>query len=150
MRFPLCSRLCTKRTFRMESVVMIIVFGLSLLSLAYAALLASEVLRSDTGSEGMRVIAAAIKEGAEAFLKRQYKTIGVMSVALAVIIYLFYELSSSPNIRDLGPRIALKVTAAFVIGATCSAISGYIGMFVSIRANLRTAAAATTSLDRAL
>src|SRR5438093_1187983 len=127
-----------------------IVFGISILSLGYAAWLAREVLQADTGSDAMREIAAAIKEGAEAFLKRQYRTIAIFSVVLAVIIYLFYALSSSPNIRDLGPGIATKVAAAFIIGATCSAVSGCVGMFVSIRANLRTAAAATSSLDRAL
>src|SRR5881392_591943 len=134
----------------MASSVEGIVFGISILSLGYAAWLAREVLQADTGSDAMREIAAAIKEGAEAFLKRQYRTIAIFSVVLAVIIYLFYALSSSPNIRDLGPGIATKVAAAFIIGATCSAVSGCVGMFVSIRANLRTAAAATSSLDRAL
>ena len=134
----------------MASSVEGIVFGISILSLGYAAWLAREVLQADTGSDAMREIAAAIKEGAEAFLKRQYRTIAIFSVVLAVIIYLFYALSSSPNIRDLGPGIATKVAAAFIIGATCSAVSGCVGMFVSIRANLRTAAAATSSLDRAM
>ncbi len=134
----------------MASTVAGIVFGISLISLAYAGWLAREVLQSDTGTPAMKEIAAAIKEGAEAFVKRQYRTIAMLSVVLTVVIYLFYALSSSPNIRDLGPDIALKVAAAFVIGAACSAISGYVGMFVSIRANLRTAAAATSSLDRAM
>ena len=91
----------------MESVVMIIVFGLSLLSLAYAAWLAREVLRSDTGSEAMRVIAAAIKEGAEAFLKRQYKTIGMMSV----VVLPTSTNSASGNVRATSIALASQFAA---------------------------------------
>ncbi|MBI4457170.1 MAG: sodium-translocating pyrophosphatase [Acidobacteria bacterium] len=130
--------------------VLTLIFGISVLSLVVAAALAGKVLKGETGSQKMQEISNAIKEGAEAFLRRQYATIGILSIVLAAIIFLFYQYSSSPNIRDLGPGIALKVTVAFLVGAACSAVSGFTGMFISIRSNIRTAAAAMTSLDKAL
>ncbi|MBI3939838.1 MAG: sodium-translocating pyrophosphatase [Acidobacteria bacterium] len=130
--------------------ILALIFGISILSLVFAMMLARYVLKGSPGSPQMQEIANAIREGAEAFVRRQYTTIGILSLVLAGIIFLFYQYSSSPNIRDLGPGIAMKVTFAFLVGAACSAVSGFVGMFVSIRANIRTAAAATTSLDKAL
>jgi K(+)-stimulated pyrophosphate-energized sodium pump len=127
-----------------------IIFAISIFALAFAVFLARHVLRADTGSPKMMEIANAIKEGAEAFLRRQYRTIIMLSLILAAIILLFYKFSDSPNIKSLGPSIYWKVTVAFLIGAACSLIAGYVGMFVSIRANVRTASAITTSLNRAL
>jgi K(+)-stimulated pyrophosphate-energized sodium pump len=127
-----------------------IIFCISILALLFAIGLARRVIRSDTGTPKMLEISDAIKEGAEAFLRRQYRTIIFLALILAVIILLFYKFSSSPNIRSLGPSIYWKVTLAFIIGAACSLIAGYVGMFVSIRANVRTAAAVQTSLNRAL
>ena len=126
------------------------IFAVSLLSLAVAGLLARKVFRADTGNKEMRDISEAIKEGAEAFLRRQNRTIALMSLVLVTILFLFYQYSESPNIRELGQGIALKVAAAFLVGAICSMLSGFIGMYTSIRANLRTAVAATRSLDGAL
>jgi K(+)-stimulated pyrophosphate-energized sodium pump len=127
-----------------------IIFAISIFALGFAVYLARSVLRAETGNPKMVEIADAIKEGAEAFLRRQYRTIIMLSLILAAIILLFYKFSHSPNIRSLGPAIYWKVTLAFLIGAACSLIAGYIGMFVSIRANVRTAHAVTTSLNRAL
>ena len=131
--------------------VLAVVLAISLLSLAVAFFLARQVLAADTGKPEMEAIAAAIREGAEAFLSRQYRTIGGLSVAAAALIFGFYYFNRNVrNIAEMGEGTALKVTLSFVTGALCSAIAGYVGMFVSIRANLRTAAAAMTSLNRAL
>ncbi len=127
-----------------------IIFIISVFALIYAAGLARRVLRCDTGTPQMIEISNAIKEGAEAFIRRQYRTIILLASVLAVIILLFYKFSHSPNILSLGPDIYWKVTVSFLIGAACSLIAGYIGMFVSIRANVRTASAVQTSLNRAL
>ncbi|MGI8785608.1 MAG: sodium-translocating pyrophosphatase [Acidobacteriota bacterium] len=127
-----------------------LIFGISVLALAVAAMLARTVLAADTGNAQMKEVADAIREGAQAFVKRQYTTIGLLSLGVGLILYLFYQFSSSPNIRDLGEGIALKVAIAFLIGAACSTASGLIGMYISVRANLRTAAAATHSLNGAL
>jgi len=118
--------------------------GISVLALLTVFYFAQYVLRSDTGTEQMRTISDAIREGAEAFLRRQYKTIGMLSVVLAVLIFIGYRVS---------PRnapLATKTVIAFLIGAACSGFAGFTGMYVSIRANIRTASAARTSINRAL
>jgi K(+)-stimulated pyrophosphate-energized sodium pump len=131
--------------------VLPLVIGISLVSLGVAWLLAREVLAADTGKPEMRTISDAIREGAEAFLSRQYRTIGLLSIVAAAAIFAFYFLNRHVrNIEEMGAGTFWKVTLSFLIGAACSAIAGYIGMFVSIRANIRTAAAAMTSLNRAL
>ena len=129
--------------------VLPIVIGISLLSLGIAWLLARQVLAADTGKPEMRAISDAIREGAEAFLSRQYRTIGLLSIVAAAAIFAFYFCNRHvANIEEMGEGTFWKVTISFLIGALCSAIAGYIGMFVSIRANIRTAAAAMTSLNQ--
>jgi len=115
----------------------------SLFALVMAGYLAKYVLQQDSGTPEMRAIADAIREGAEAFLRRQYRTIGVMTISLAVIMFIGYGLSRSWE-------LSLKTALAFLLGAGCSALSGYVGMYISIRANVRTASAARTSLAQAL
>jgi K(+)-stimulated pyrophosphate-energized sodium pump len=133
------------------SVVLPLVLGISVASLAVAGLLARHVLAQDTGKPEMRTISDAIREGAEAFLSRQYRTIGLLSLVAAFAIFGFYYTNrEAKNIAEMGEGTFWKVTISFLIGALCSAIAGYIGMFVSIRANIRTAAAATVSLNKAL
>jgi K(+)-stimulated pyrophosphate-energized sodium pump len=121
-----------------------IAMGVGLLALVAAALLARAVISMDTGTAEMRAISDAIREGAEAFLRRQYRTIGAIAVLLAVLLLVGYNLS---------PRtapFAAKTVLSFLVGAVCSALAGYTGMYVSIRANIRTASAARGSLNKAL
>ncbi len=131
--------------------VLPVVLVISIFSLGVAGLLAMQVLAADTGKPEMRAISDAIREGAEAFLHRQYKTILLLALVAAAVIFGFYYVNREvPNIAQMGAGTAFKVTVSFIVGAFCSAIAGYIGMFVSIRANIRTASAAMTSLNRAL
>lgn len=102
------------------------------------------VLASDAGSEEMRKISNAIQQGAEAFMKRQYGTIAIIAIVLAIILYIGYRLS------PFTAPFANKVVISFLIGALCSALSGQTGMWVSIRTNIRTASAARTSMGKAL
>ncbi len=118
------------------------IMAVSGISLLMAWIFTRQVLSADTGTAQMQEIAGAIKEGAEAFMKRQYKTIYALSVVLAVLIYIFY--------LNKGGDLALKMVIAFFAGAICSGLAGLSGMFVSIRANLRAASAARTSLNRAM
>jgi len=119
-----------------------IILAISVSSLVVAALLARQVLRADTGTPRMQEISNAIKEGAEVFLRRQYKTIYLISGVVALVLLLLYLKSDF--------TLAWKITVGFLTGAICSGLAGFIGMFVSIRANIRTASAAQTSLNRAL
>jgi len=118
--------------------------AVSVLSLLVAFFFARQVIGSDTGTPAMQKIAAAIKEGAEAFLKRQYKTIYALSVVAAILIYALYLFLGK------GQDLALKTVVSFLVGAICSGLAGFSGMFVSIRANLRAASAARSSLNSAL
>ena len=121
-----------------------IAIGVALLSLAVAFAMVRAVISADAGTSEMQVISNAIREGAEAFLKRQYQTIGMIAVVLAVVVYAGYSLS--PRTHDY----AAKTVISFLVGAVCSGLAGFTGMYCSIRANIRTASAARTSLDRAL
>src|SRR5579862_7017944 len=121
-----------------------IALGVGVLALVAALMLARAVIASDTGTVEMRAISDAIREGAEAFLRRQYKTIGMIALGLAVVVFFGYKLSPRTE------PFALKTVVRFLMGAVCSALAGYTGMYCSIRANIRTASAARTSLDKAL
>jgi K(+)-stimulated pyrophosphate-energized sodium pump len=134
---------------------MVFVLGVSLLSLVVAILIARWVLAKDTGTPAMRTISDAIKEGAEAFLHRQYRTIGWLAIALAVVIFILYAFVRQLNTEEQRLHLtqmvlALSTVISFMLGALCSGIAGYVGMWVSIRANIRTASAARTSLNDAL
>ncbi|MBI4387294.1 MAG: sodium/proton-translocating pyrophosphatase, partial [Elusimicrobia bacterium] len=121
-----------------------LVILISLCSLAVAGYLAYDVLRRDNGTPEMRKISDAIQSGAEAFLRRQNQTIGVLALALAALMVFLYA-----GVK--GDATAAKHTAlSFLFGALCSGLAGYIGMWVSIRSNIRTASAARRSLNEAL
>jgi K(+)-stimulated pyrophosphate-energized sodium pump len=118
--------------------------GVALLALLVAFFFTRNVLSSDSGTPEMQSISNAIREGAEAFMRRQYTTIGALALVIAALLYAGYHMYART-----APYAGMTVVS-FLIGAICSAIAGYTGMCVSIRANIRTASAARTSLNRAL
>jgi K(+)-stimulated pyrophosphate-energized sodium pump len=132
--------------------MILLVIAISCFSLSFAVYLARYVLRHDMGTAKMQEISNAIKEGAEAFLSRQNRTIILFSAVLAVLIFLLYAFVRTPSPADPVPpvQMAFWTTFSFVLGALCSVIAGYVGMWVSIRANIRTAAAVRSSLNEAL
>src|SRR5712692_5707432 len=107
------------------------IIGVSLLSLLVAGLLARWITKRDPGSPRMQEIADAIREGAEAYLGRQYRTISIIAVAL-------------------GGSLGLETAFAFIVGALASSLAGYVAMYISVRSNVRTANASLTGLDPAL
>ncbi|MGH7700184.1 MAG: sodium-translocating pyrophosphatase [Gemmatimonadales bacterium] len=128
-----------------------LVLGLSAGALAVAGLLARWVLRQDRGTPEMRRVSDAIQEGAVAFLRRQYRTIGILSLVCAALLYVLYAFFREPHANEPAAAVlALTTTLSFLFGAACSGVAGVIGMYVAVRANIRTASAARTSLDRAL
>lgn len=119
-----------------------IVIAICLFALLLAGYLARQVLGKDSGSDAMQEVSNAIKVGAEAFIKRQYTVIGILSVVLAIIILAMYSFLGK---YDLGWRTSV----AFLFGAFSSGVAGIVGMAVSIRTNIRTASAAKRSLNEA-
>jgi len=136
----------------MEGMLLGIVLVISLLGLFTAFLLARWILSKSTGSEAMQKISNAIKEGAEAFLRTQNRTIILLAAAFAAILFIGYGVVRGH--KEFDPVGAMQlagwITVSFISGAVCSMIAGYVGMWVSIRANIRTATAAMTSLNDAL
>ncbi|HLD85717.1 MAG TPA: sodium-translocating pyrophosphatase [archaeon] len=112
-----------------------LVIGSGILALLFAVFSTMSIMRKDQGTDKMKSIAKAISVGANAFLNRQYKTVAICTVIVAIILY-----------AALGSIIAVT----FVFGALLSAIAGYIGMHISIRSNVRTAQAATNGVSEAL
>ena len=123
---------------------LILVFAVGVGTVLFAAYLAWDVLRRDTGTPRMQEIAGMIFEGAMAFLRRQYKTIGMLALVTAVLIGVLIGLVEHNT--DLGIRTGI----AFLVGAAASSLAGFIGMYVAVRSNVRTAAAARRSLNEAI
>ena len=128
----------------MEQVDLSYVILIAILAgLGSAGLLTRDVLRRDQGTEKMREIAAAIRQGARAFLRRQYVSIA----AIAAILMVGFAAALG---YEKGLEFGLRTAAAFGLGALFSALSGYIGMHIAIRSNVRSAAGSLKSFNDAL
>lgn len=110
-----------------------------LIAVAYGIITSAQVLQAPAGNEKMQDIAAAIQEGAKAYLGRQYRTIAIVGVIVLALVWVFLD-----GMRD--PVSAVS----FALGAVLSGVAGYVGMNISVRANVRTAEAARTSLQGGL
>ena len=115
--------------------IMYLIIGSGILAVLYGIITSLSVLSADTGNEKMQEIAKAIQEGAGAYLSRQYSTIAIVGVVILIISYFL---------------LGLEVAVGFLIGSVMSGIAGYIGMLVSVRANVRTTQASSVSLASGL
>ncbi len=113
----------------------------ALIGIGYGLYLGAWVMRLDTGTDRMREIAAAIQEGASAYLNRQYRTVAIVAAAIFILLWVAGGWSD---------HFGLLTAVGFLIGAVASAAAGYVGMKVAVRANVRTAQAAHDGLNAAL
>ena len=117
----------------MENLSLIILAGL--LAVAYSYILSKQIISSNTGNKKMQEIAEAIQIGAKAYLNRQYKTIAIVGFIVLLVISYFFS---------------LLVGLGYFIGALLSGVAGYLGMLISVEANVRTAEASRSSLQKGL
>ncbi len=110
----------------------------------FAIWLAYDVLKRDKGTAAMQEVAGTILEGANAFLSRQYRTIGILALVTSVVV------GAVVGIFKESTEVGILTGAAFIAGALASGVSGYIGMSIAVRANGRTASAAQNSLSDAI
>ncbi len=121
----------------LQQYAIVIAVVCAIIAIIYGVFSASWILKQPAGSQRMQKIAAAIQEGASAYLRRQYTTIAIVGVILFAVI-------------GFVPALGWPTAIGFAIGAVLSGLAGFIGMFVSVRANVRTTQAATVGLNEAL
>ena len=124
-----------------EKIALWVVLGIAIAGLVYALGLVNQVVGADEGTERMREVGAAIRQGANAYLARQFKAIAPLMVVLTGLLWATAESTH---------QVALGRAAAFFMGATFSWLVGFVGMSLAVRGNLRVAAAARTSYGAAL
>ncbi|MDI6604493.1 MAG: sodium-translocating pyrophosphatase [Thermoanaerobacteraceae bacterium] len=128
----------------------VLIYGIIAVAIIVTFSLIKYIYKQEKGNKQMQEISDAIKEGAMAFLNRQYKTIGLLAVVLAIIIAsanYFGHLSQGGNVAV---AYAWRISLAFVAGALCSGFAGFIGMYISVNTNIRVASAAKKGLNKAL
>ena len=113
-----------------------LIIAAGLLAVIYGIITRASLMKASTGNERMNEIAGAIQEGAKAYLNKQYKTIAIVGVAVTILLYLLFQNAIAP--------------IGFVLGAVLSGIAGYVGMLVSVQANVRTTEASRESLGSGL
>ncbi|MCD6567815.1 MAG: sodium-translocating pyrophosphatase [Dehalococcoidia bacterium] len=122
--------------------------------IAFALYLVKFIMNADQGSKEARAVNALITEGAWAFLKRQYSTIGITAVVVAILIGVLIGKLSSPKELDMFQLTAFglgwRTSVAFLVGAICSCASGFLGMLIAVKSNVRCAAASHKGLNAAI
>jgi K(+)-stimulated pyrophosphate-energized sodium pump len=136
------------------SALQLIILPAGVVAVLFAIYLARDVLARDTGTKEMEDVAGTIFEGAVAFIRRQYTTIGLLALVASVVIGIVITLVETADVADVpslaGAPIGIRTAVAFLVGASCSMASGIIGMYISVKSNVRTASAARRSLVEAV
>jgi len=113
-----------------------------IVALLFVVYIAKKVMRQDPGTPQMVAISDAVHEGAMAFLKREYKAIGIFAIIVAILLAI--------GLKGQGWRFSIATALSYLVGAACSLTAGYVGLSISTRANTRTAQAATKGFNQAL
>ena len=129
---------------------MFVIFAITIPSFVFTFWMSQWVLKRDAGPKEMTQVANAIREGAEGFLSTQYGTIAKYVVVTALMLFVLYLTRPAPHPTISTMTMALIMTVTFCTGALMSGMAGYIGMWISVRANVRTAAAATRSYQESI
>lgn len=127
-----------------------LIYGVIVIAILVIFGLIKFIFAQDKGNAKMQEIAGAIREGAMAFLNRQYKTIGTLALVVALIIIIANYFGHLSEGTDAAIGFAWRIGLAFITGAICSALSGYIGMYMAVNSNIRAAAGAKSGLNKAL
>lgn len=127
-----------------------IIYGVILVSLLVIMYLFKYIFKQEKGSKEMQEISEAIREGAMAFVKRQYKTIGNIAIVVLLVILIAVYFGNKSSGGQAAFSMAWHTAIAFITGAFCSALSGYIGMYMTVNSNIRTANGAKSGLNKAL
>jgi len=115
---------------------LILIIAAGVVAVLYGIITRAGLMKASTGNERMNEIAGAIQEGAKAYLAKQYKTIAIVGVFVTILLFVLFRNAIAP--------------VGFVIGAVLSGVAGYVGMLVSVQANVRTTEASRTSLGSGL
>jgi K(+)-stimulated pyrophosphate-energized sodium pump len=140
-------------TLMSADTLQLIILPAGIIAILFALYLARDVLSRDTGTKEMEDVAGTIFEGAVAFIRRQYTTIGVLALVGAVVIGAIISIFETKQVAEtntFGLDLGWRTSLAFLVGAACSMASGIIGMYISVKSNVRTAAAARRSLVEAV
>ena len=136
-----------------SSTLQLIILPAGIIAVLFALYLARDVLGRDTGTKAMQEVAATILEGAVAFIRRQYTTIALLALLGAVVLTALISTVETKQVADTdiyGIELGIRTGIAFLVGAACSMASGIIGMYISVKANLRTASAAQRGVVEAV
>src|SRR2546422_718762 len=147
------ARVEESKTLMSADTLQLIILPAGIIAVLFAVYLARDVLSRDTGTKEMEDVAGTIFEGAVAFIRRQYTTIGILAVVGAFVIagvITIFETEKVADTKTFGLDLGWRTGLAFLVGAACSMASGIIGMFISVKSNVRTAAAARRSLVEAV
>ena len=140
-------------TLMSADLLQLIILPAGVIAVLFALYLARDVLARDTGTKEMEDVAGTIFEGAVAFIRRQYTTIGILAIVGAFVIgaiITIFETEQVADTKTFGFSLGWRTGLAFLMGAACSMASGIIGMYISVKSNVRTAAAARRSLVEAV
>ncbi len=129
--------------------IIYLAIGAGVFALAYAVLLTMRIIKSDPGSEQVQAIGEAIQEGAMAFLSREYRLLAIFVVVMFIVLAVFIDFDVLDKVPGDSPSVP-ETAISYLVGAIGSALAGFIGMSIAVRANTRTTVQAQRGLNSAL